>query len=575
MLTGFLLLFPQEERSRKMESLKLPRLMSYFFAWQYSRKNIKSIVCTIILLHGCIVFAHPLVNVPPGDELYHEVYDFIDRLVAQKSVDGVFKNTLPYSREEVAQILIELDGKVKQGSLKLSRVEEQKLKQFLAVFSEDLHALGYPTTSPVKSTHLLSSIGEKHQIGFDFGLGEYVISRSKESMKRQTGYATLFRPTVAGQIRDDFAFYSDFKVYYLSAVQFPDIPKTEGRRIKQLHKESATGALSSYYFKFKLPWFELFYGKDNVHWGPGRHGALMLSENPDPINMLRLTALYPPVKFQAFTGILQSELAKKYVTSHRLEYHPFKRLRFGISESIIYSERFETIYLNPLQIYLITQTSNKYFKGEAQENPDNVLISGDWDIILLKNLELYGELLIDEFRPFSFGMKTFKDWGSKFGVLFGGYYVDPLGLGDTDLRVEYAFINQYTYTHHRLANAYTNFDSIIGHKIGTDADDLWLNLKHWFTANLTMSLGYELERHGEGDVNKPHEESGASENDEWEFLSGITESTNSLSLGVSYRSTASYFLHAEYTHSWIKNVEHKLGGDSSKQQILLEAEYRF
>jgi hypothetical protein len=520
------------------------------------------------------VFAQPLVNVPLGDELYQEVYDFIDRLVAKSAVDNVFKNTLPYSRKEVAQILIELDGKVKQGGLKLSRVEEQKLNQFLAVFSEDFHSLDYPTAYPSKNTHLLQTRREKYQFGFDFGLGEDVISRSQES--RQTGYATLFRPTASGQIQDDFAFYSDFKVYYLSQTQFPDIPKTEGRRISQAKVGTATGALSNYYLKFKLPWFELFYGKDNLHWGPGRHGALMLSENPEPINMLRLTALYPPIKFQAFTGILQSELAKKYFSSHRLEYHPFKRIRLGISESIVYSERFEAIYLNPVQIYLITQTSNKYFKGQAQKNPDNVLISGDLDIILLKNLELYGELLIDDFLPFSYGLRSYKNWGSKFGILFGSYYVDPLGLEYTDLRVEYAFINQYTYTHHRPANAYTNSDSIIGHHIGTDADDLWLNLKHWFTPNFTVALGYELERHGKGNVNTPHEgKKGARDDDEWEFLSGVTESTHSITLGASYNLIGKYSMTLEYTHSWIKNVSNQNGANENNNQVLLSGQYRF
>ena len=537
-------------------------------------KRLKFLLIIIAFLwQSSITFAQ-LLDVPLGDELYREVYDFMDRMVAHKYATKVFKNTQPYSRGEVAQVLIELDKKVKEGSLKLSRVEGQRLKQLLLFFSEDLQALHYPTTSHLKRTHLFKTQGRKHRFGVDFGMGESIISRKREDMSGKTGYATLFRPTVNGQIRDDFAFYSDLKVYYLGTTQFPDIPKTDVR-IGQPPTKGATAALTTYYMKFKLPWFSLLFGKDNLHWGPGRHGALLISENPLPMNLIKLTARYHPVKFQAFTSVLGSELDKKYLSGHRLELHLWEKLHMGIAETIVYGERFENIYLNPVQIYATTEIPTKFVGGKATENLDNRLISGDLDFLLLKNLEFYGELLIDDFRPFAYGLSSYRNWGSKFGVLFGFYFVDPFSLTDTDFRLEYAFVNQYTYTHWEPITTYTHFDSIIGHHIGTDADNLWLNLKHRFTANLTMSLSYELERHGEGDVNKPHEGSGAPDDEEWEFLSGVTQSTSSLSLSLSYTSVEKAFAGVEYTYSWTKNLNNQLGVDGTAQQLIFSGSYRF
>jgi predicted porin len=181
--------------------------------------------------------------------------------------------------------------------------------------------------------------------------------------------------------------------------------------------------------------------------------------------------------------------------------------------------------------------------------------------------------MIDDYRPFSYSP---KNWGNKFGLLFGGYWVDPFRIPDTDLRLEYTFVNQYAYTHATKINAYTHFNSPIGHQIGTDADDLWLNLKHWFTPNFTVFLSYELERHGKGDVNIPHEgKKDARDDDEWEFLSGVTESTHSITLGASYNLIGKYSAALEYTHSWVKNAENQADVDKTKDQLILSGQYRF
>ena len=519
------------------------------------------LISFIILLHGSIASAQ-LLDVPLGDELYHEVYDFVDRMVAHGYVTKVFKNTQPYSHGEVAQILGELEQKVKEGSLKLSKVEKDRLRQLLT----NLQVIA-PSNESNKA-HLFQTQGEKHKFGFDFGVGESTISRKQDSDESKTGYAILFRPTVIGQIRDDFAFFSDLKVYYLSATQFPDIPKTEVR-MSQPAKETQTASLSNYYIKAKLPWFSILFGHDNLHWGPGRHGALLVSKHPLPMNMLKLQAQYYPVKFQSVTARLGSHLDKKYLSGHRLEFNLWDKLRLGIAETVVYGHRFEMVYLNPVQIY----TTTEFVFPQAVGENDNVLISGDLDLIPLRNLELYGEVMIDDYRPFSYSP---KNWGNKFGLLFGGYWVDPFWIPDTDLRLEYTFVNQYAYTHSNKINAYTHFDSVIGHQIGTDADDLWLNLNHWFTANFAASFTYERQRHGEGDVNKLHEEEeGASDDDEWEFLSGVTESTHSIILSASYNLIGKYSVALEYTRSWIKNADNQDGVNDTNNQVLLSGQYRF
>ena len=539
------------------------------------KRLLRFLIIPIILWQSLVASAQSL-DVPLGDELYREVYDFIDRMVARQVTTKVFKNTRPYSNAEVAQALIELEKKVEEGNVKLSKIERRRLYQLLPLQQKTRNP---PTNASAlfkdrlfgEHSHLFITRGDKHRFYVDFGVGENL--RRRETKEGKTDNATLFRPTVGGQIRDNFAFYSDLKVYYIGSAVDKDFPKTEAR-IAQYPVKSKTGALTTYYMKFKLPWFELFLGKDNLHWGPGRHGALLLSENPLPMNMIKLTARYYPIKFQAVTGTLGSDIARKYLSGHRVELNLFEKLRLGVAEVIVYDERFETIYLNPVQIYTVTEIPAKVVSGESKESPDNTLISGDFELALVRNLELYGEILIDDFRPFAYGLRSYRNWASKFGVLLGCYYVDPLSLENTDFRVEYAFINQYTYTHTPPVTAYTHFDSIIGHKIGTDADNLWVNLRHWFTPNFTASLSYELERHGEGNVNKPHSPDAPSD-DEWEFLSGVTESTQSIILSASYNLIGKCSATLEYTHSWVKNASNQVGKKTQKDQVILSGQYRF
>ena len=422
------------------------------------------------------------------------------------------------------------------------------------------------STSKSPYSPLFQSRGKDYWFAADFAVGWDAVSQGEA--KRKTAHATLFRPTVSGQIQDNLAFYSDLKVYYLSKTQFPDIPKREVIQ-EQYELGTATAALSHYYAKFKLPWFEVSVGKDNLSWGPGRHGALLISDNALPMEMAKLTARYRVIKFNAFTSILEGKKARGYLSGHRLELSLWDKINLGIAETIVYTP-FKVDYLNPLQVYT-TDTAAKVI--EVEGNPSNVLISGDLDLLMLRNLELYSELMIDDFVP-TRGLRSVKNWGSKFGVLLGGYYVEPFFLKNTALRIEYTFVNQYAYTHDPPITSYTHLDSVIGHRIGTDADDLYLDVKHWLTDKLSLSLSYELERHGEGDVNNPHPEN-AQNDEEWEFLSGTTESTSALSLSISYTSPAKYFANIEYTYSRIKKAEHQRGKNQTAQQLILRGCYRF
>ena len=331
------------------------------------------------------------------------------------------------------------------------------------------------------------------------------------------------------------------------------------------------------YLKFKLPWLELQIGQDKHRWGPGYHGALLISENPISIDMIRLKASYKHITFSAFTGILEDldvEINDKYISGHRIEGYLWNRLGLGLSEVVIYGNRFEPSYLNPVNVYLIDMPSTERGDSRAANvvgaSGDNILVSGDARFRLADNLEIYGELMFDDGDP----VKDFHHWDTKFGILGGIYVTDPLGISDTDLHAEYAFINQYAYTHENPVNVYKHFTSVIGHHIGSDADDFWVDLRHRFTDKLEAALTYELERHGEGNVDKPHPPD-APADDRWTPLSGLTQSEHAIILGVNYTAIGRYSFAADFTQIWLRHMGNKAGVNETGQEIKMQALYRF
>ena len=415
--------------------------------------------------------------------------------------------------------------------------------------------------------------GDDYHFAFDLVASQRAISRMSAAFPMEgTGYVTTLLPKVHGQVSDNFAFSTDIAYRFLYGEQFDDLFPDEASYVQSegdLLNKTAIDA----YLKFKLPWFELQIGQDNLRWGPGYHGALIVSENPISMDMMKLQATYKHITFSAFTGILEDtnpEINLKYLSGHRIEGYLWNRLGLGFSEVVVYGNRFEPGYLNPVTVYLASAANIERGDSRATGTGDNVLISVDSRLRLIDNLEIYGELMVDDGNPAA----EFHNWDTKFGILGGIYATDPFGIPDTDLHAEYAFINQYAYTHENPVNVYKHFTSVIGHHIGSDADNLWIELRHRFTDKLESTLTYELERHGEGDVDKPHPLD-APADDRWTPLSGITQSEHGITFGINYTAIGRYSFAVDFRQIWVRNLGNQAGINETGREIRVKALHRF
>ena len=525
-----------------------------------------TILC--ILLHAEKAAAASLINVPLKSELSdfnRETYRFIHRLLNKRVLPGISRGSLPLTRKQVVSYLLEVYQKQENGEITLSALDRERLNALLAFyreareFSKPATENGNEAATQIPSSgrlHVMTMAGEDYRFSFDLRGSQRVITHlvdnvSDEQPVEGNMFVTTFYPHLYGQVGETFAFTTDIAHRFVYGEIFDDFFPDE-TKIRQLEGGLKNRTAINAYLKFDLPWFELQLGQDTLQWGPGYHDSLLISKNPLAMDMIKLQTRYKSVTFTAFTAILEDmaeDINDKYISGHRVEGYFWDRFGFGISEVVVYGNRFEPGYLNPVNVYLINEQPISRADGRVPGSGDNVLMSVDMRLRPVDDFEIYGELMIDDGNPAA----NFKHWDTKFGILGGIYLTDPFGIKDTDFHAEYAFINQYAYTHVNPVNVYKHFTTPIGHQIGSDADNLWLELRHRWTDRLETVFGYELERHGSGNIDTQHP-ADAPKDDVWTPLSGITQSEHRLSVGANWVVIGNYTLYAEWTRVWRRNL---------------------
>ncbi len=538
--------------------------------------NLRTLFIVFITTVFCISLyvkkaeAASLINVPLKSELSdfnRETYRFIHRLLNKRVLPGISRGSLPLTRKEVVSYLLEVHQKQENGEITLSAIDRERLNALLSFYREarefsnsgQQHSHQPSAISGQQDggrLHVMTKAGKDYRFSFDLRGSQRVITHlvdnlSDEQPVEGNMLVTTLYPHLYGQVRDTFAFTTDIAHRFVYGEIFDDFFPDE-TKIRQAEGRLKNRTAINAYLKFNLPWLELQLGQDTLQWGPGYHDSLLISKNPLAMDMIKLQAKYESITFTAFTAILEDmaiDINDKYISGHRVEGYFWDRFGFGISEVVVYGNRFEPGYLNPVNIYLINEQPISRADGRVGGSGDNVLMSVDMRLRPVDDFEIYGELMVDDGNPAA----NFKHWDTKFGILGGIYLTDPFGIPNTDFHAEYAFINQYAYTHVNPVNVYKHFTTPIGHQIGSDADNLWLELRHRWTDRLETAFGYELERHGSGNIDKEHPPD-APKDDIWTPLSGITQSEHRLSVGANWVVIGKYSLYAEWTRVWRRNL---------------------
>jgi len=301
---------------------------------------------------------------------------------------------------------------------------------------------------------------------------------------------------------------------------------------------------------------DLQIGKDSQWWGPGYHGALLLTNNPEPFTMVRLTNPQPvllpwifkylgPFRFTFFTTKLEEDrkdVPEPYLWGMRLNFKPHPYFELGLSRTALLGGEGRS---EDLQTWWKSLTG----RGENVAGVEAGDQRAGFDLTLtfpfrLQPLQLYAEAA---------GEDEAGGLPMKWAYLTGVYLPRLFNFDRIDFRAEYATDHvpghpNVWYTHHIYTAGYTYKGRIIGHHMGTDSKDFFMELSYLVPEKEgKISLFYDREEHN---LSKP-----------------IRERKNEVGLTAYGELMKGLELKASYGYGSFKNFD-KISGQDKKINII-------
>jgi hypothetical protein len=544
-----------------------------------------------------LLFLLLLVRVPAQTvslPLTHPAYDALERWEVQGFISGVFNGTRPFSRQEMADHISKVWQYYKKSPEKFSRTDLTELYYLTLEFREELEHLKnfepsqsyqqwrprlyylmrmkpFKYLNPYLYTNNRNLVTIIHK-EFKFYADPILSYSIQEKADQEQGKYQFTR------ISNGFLFYGFLGPYFGFYFNLTDNHATDeryrGNRLPfEVWQESGWPYLTSrnngdFDFdeniatvNFTYKYFTLIYGREYNQWGVGHHGNPLLSTNAPVYDQLKFIIRYWRFKFTHLTAFLQyispegrismksQPAIDQYWSGNRLELYLGKGVQLGLSEGVVYGNRsLQPGYLNPLSFY----KSVEHYYGDR----DNGVLGVDVAWRIFNGMKVYGEWFIDDITTTKLGSKWY---GNKFAYQLGTFLVNPLFLKDCDILAEYIRIKPYVYSHSVTDyNKYKHYDTILGHFIGPNSDDLYLRFRKRFSKFLMVGLEYETYRHGSnpedrnvgGDPDRPWQEG---DSREVTFLDGIQHSQQVYGFLLHYEFIRNLFAEFHYNRFKFRN----------------------
>ncbi len=229
-------------------------------------------------------------------------------------------------------------------------------------------------------------------------------------------------------------------------------------------------------------------GKDNIIWGYGENGNIVLSNKAPSYPYIRLD--YNPIKWLSFnythawlnSNITDSSLTylnnsgrldndkrilfvQKFMATHSIQITPLKGLSLAIGESIIYSDKMDPGFLIPVNLFKFYDNNRSNYLIEAGSNGQYFFSINSRNQI--KNTHLYGTLFIDEIKVSA--LFNQKEKRNQLGYTLGASITDFL-IPYLTIGAEYTRVNPFVYNNLIPAQTYTSYGFNLGDWMGNNFD---------------------------------------------------------------------------------------------------------
>lgn len=510
------------------------------------------------------------------------VYSFLERM-SQKGIIQLNEEIEPFTRIYIAGKLaeIQLARIAKNSELRTqnSKLENEELDFYIREYAVELKKLGFDLSNYEVKDKLID-LGSD-EFGFDkygrfrlfsyhsdsFGLFvdpvlKYEYHSNKDGHWWSYSNGIKLYGSLGTNVGFDLQFYDnhprgegiDFNRNFspLTGFEFV-VGKGDGIDYDRMNAN----------LNFSWDYVTLSISKDFNYYGSGEDGKLILSDKAPSFPNLKLE-VYPTdwLKFSYIHGYLHSQVldsssiryspyrnhisnVEKYFVIHMLSITPFQYLNLSIGESVIYSDKFEPIYLIPIVFFRFAD----HYLTDPDESAGNAqLFSSFWYKNYFLQTKFYGSIFIDELTTYE------SDYPQALGYNLGVKLIDPV-IPESEIVLEYTRINPFVYFHSDSAQTYANYGYEMGHWIGSNADEIYFSFKKRIIRGLNMDFWYRYIRKGnEEDFTEPRYQ------DNQKFLWGDKTFYSYYGIKLNY----------EMLHGFIANFQYNIMNtktDDSNQSI--------
>jgi len=428
------------------------------------------------------------------------VYDGLEDLAMMGMTEIIGLNTRPISRMAAAHRIVNMIEDVQDEKLNFSILRDEKaveraerlLYRLMDEFEQELVLLGVDVVlredrPPKKITHEYVEHFEAEFIyaGFD--------DSNTKSVKLDNRRGWTVGEEANG------------RVSARSWINFMNTIDLSAEPAIYISKDQSKITLDEAFAGASYKNIECGIGRTSMWWSPGRHGAMLLSNNTRPLYLAKAGNTRPfrlPYieelglwNINFFTSKLKDEesgvVKEPYLSGVRVEFSPHKRLNFGGTHTIMWGgEGARDVSFTDFLDMFFTKL------GGGADEDENHLISftAEWTVPG-----------VNAVFPVADGALVYLEIGaedesngvpSHIGGLGGVKVIDLFLVEGLDAVLEYAKTDNVWYKHHLYTDGYSFRDYTLGHHVGSGGDDIFISLHRQFERFLSINAWLDVERHG-------------------------------------------------------------------------------
>jgi len=510
-----------------------------------------------LLLSVCILLIASAAGAATYLPLDDDAYGMLARLEAEGLIASGLTSSKPLSRKEMARLAAEAERN-SQGKSEFVRSMARHLKER---FNDEL--VGSRFVKPVDTFYVRYSYNSSDSQALVYNNDG---DRYRKGSNERAGFAMMAE--------------LDWLSFYIAPeVRYPDNDTGRIENAKKAPSSTFCGSdcnadwssgggtdftLRGAYGVVSFLGLDLTVGKDSQWWGPGYHGALLLSDNAEPFTMVRLENPEPvllpwvlkylgPFRWTFFATRLEdgrNDVPHPYFWGMRVDFKPHPYVEIGLERTAMLCGEGRACSAGTWW-KSFTGTSENVSGKEAGDQKAGF----DLKVTLpfqLQPVQVYTE--ID-------GEDEASGLPSRLAYLYGIYLPRILSAEKVGFRAEYAInhINDHPYfwyNHHIYTSGYTYDGGVIGHHMGSDSRDLYAEISYRFNGRGdSVAVAYDREEHN--------------------LSKKVRAKKDEASVRVEYNVLKNLKINASYGHARLTNFEDVEGSKKNVDMAAITMQYSF